>query len=202
MGNDSIHQIDLARWLIGKECPKSVHCIGGNLAFDDDREVPDTQAANFEYDDMVVCYENTQYADYMSKTPMTIRQSDEFPYWPQSSTRIELYGTKGLMIMGRHGGGWQVFTKDGEVVAQEYGRFPDEPHKDNFLECIRSRKLPTADIEKGHISAILVHMGNISYRLGGRKLCFDPVTETFDDDEANQYVKRDYRKPYVIPDEV
>ncbi len=202
MGNDGIHQIDFARWLIQKEFAKNVHCTGGNLAFDDDREVPDTQAATFQFDDMVVTFENIQYAPYMSKTPMDIRESDQFPFWHQNSTRIELYGTEGFMIAGRHGGGWQVFTKDGEVVEQEYGRFPDAPHKDDFLECMKTRKRPNADILIGHRSAILVHMGNISYRLGGRKLSFDPETQTFDDPEANEYIKRDYREPYTIPDQV
>ncbi len=202
MGNDGVHQIDFARMLIGKEFAKTIHCTGGNLAFDDDSEVPDTQVATFEFDNMIVTFENTQYAPYMSKTPMEIRESDQFPYWPQNSTRIELYGAKELMIAGRHGGGWQVFTTDGKVVAQEYGRFPDEAHKDDFLSCVKSRKLPNADIEKGHRSAILVHMGNISYRLGGRKLTFDPATETFDDAEANQFLKRTYREPYTIPEQV
>ncbi|MBN2325713.1 MAG: Gfo/Idh/MocA family oxidoreductase [Candidatus Omnitrophica bacterium] len=202
-GNDSIHQIDLARMLIGKDYAKSVHCTGGNLAFNDDREVPDTQAATFKFDDMVVTFDLTQWAPYMAKIPMAMRESDQFPYWPQSATRVELYGEKGLMIVGRHGGGWQVFTNDGKVTAQEYGRFPDDIHKENFIQCIRSRERPNADIEEGHRSAILFHMGNISYRIGERKLLFDPNAERFiGDDDANRLLKRDYREPYVIPDNV
>ncbi len=203
MADDGVHQLDIARWLVGKGYPKAVHCSGGNFAFDDDREVPDTQVVTYDFEDLVMTFELTQYARYMSKTPGDVRMGDKFPYWPQNATRIELYGTKELMLMGRHGGGWQVFTKDGEVVAQEYGRFPDDPHKENFIECIRNRRLPNADIEEGHRSAILVHLGNISYRLGGRKLVFDAATETFvGDDEANALLKRTYRQPYVIPDVV
>ncbi len=203
MGNDGIHQIDLARMLIRRDYATGVHCTGGNYAFDDDREVPDTQVAAFDFEDMVVTFENTQYAPYMAKTPMSQREEDEFPYWPQNATRIELYGTEQLMIIGRHGGGWQVFTNDGEVVEQEYGRFPDDPHKENFLQCIRDRKRPNADIEEGHRSAILVHMGNIALRTGGRKLKFDAQTESFvEDSEANALLKRDYREPYTIPGQV
>ncbi len=202
-GNDSIHQIDLARMLIGKDYAKSVHCTGGNLAFDDDRDVPDTQTATFEYDDMIVNFELTQWTNYMAKTPMAMRDKDEFPYWLQNATRIEIYGTKGLMIVGRHGGGWQVFTNDGKVMAQEHGRFPEDPHKANFINCIRSRELPYADIEEGHLSAVMVHMGNIAYRTGKRKLDFDSKTESFiGDDLANSLLKREYRKPYVIPEVV
>ena len=202
-GNDSIHQIDLARMLIGKDFAKSVYSTGGNLAFDDDREVPDTQAAVWDFGDMVTTFDLTQWAPYMAKTPMAMRDADEFPYWPQNATRIEIYGTKGLMVVGRHGGGWQVFTEGGEVVAEEHGRFPESPHKENFIDCIRTRKTPNADIEEGHRSALLFHMGNISYRLGGRKLEFDSKTERFiNDEEANRFLKRTYRKPYTIPDEV
>ena len=201
MGNDSSHQLDLARWLIGKDYPRSVHCCGGNFAFDDDREVPDTQVAHFEFDDLVLTFELTQWAPYMAKTSWEIRNGDLFPLWLQNSTRIELYGTRALMLMGRHGGGWQAFTGDGAVAAQEYGRFPDEPHKESFVQSIRTRQLPPADIEEGHRSAILTHLGNISYRLGGRKLRFDAARERFEaDDEANQLLTRAYREPYVIPD--
>ena len=203
MGNDGSHQIDLARMLIEKDYPKAIHGTGGNFGFDDERETPDTQTATFDFDDMIVTFEMTQYANYMSKTPMGIRQSDKFPYWPQNSTRIELYGTKQLMIVGRHGGGWQAFTNDGKVVAQDYGRFPEAPHIDNFLECMRTRKRPNCEIEEGHRSAVMIHSGNIACRLGGRRLAFDAKTESFvGDDEANRLLKRKYRAPYVIPEEV
>jgi len=200
MGNDGSHQLDVARWLIGKRAPRSVHCVGGNLAFDDDREVPDTQVATFEFGGTVMTFENTQYARYMSKTPGSIRGADKFPHWPQNATRIELYGTEALMILGRHGGGWQVFTGGGKVVAQEFGRQAHTEHLANWADCIRSRKRPNADIEDGHLSANLSHLGNISCRVGGRRLLFDAKTETFPgDDEANRLVKREPRKPYAFP---
>jgi len=203
MADDGIHQLDIARWLVGKDYPKSVHCSGGNLAFHDDREVPDTQVVSYDFDGLVMTFELTQWAPYMSKTPGSIRGSDSFPRWPQNATRVEFYGTKEMMIVGRHGGGWQALTGGGKLVAQEYGRPGDAPHRDNFLECIRSRTLPSADIEEGHRSAILVHLGNISCRLGGRKLTFDAKTESFvGDEEANRLLKRTYRKPFVIPDVV
>lgn len=202
-GNDSIHQIDLARWLIGKEFAKSVYCLGGNLGFKDDSEVPDTQSAVFDFDDMVVTFDNTQWTSYMAKTDIDFRNSDRYPYWPQNATRIELYGTDQLMIVGRHGDGWQAFAKDGQIVAQENGPFPEEIHKENFIQSIRSRALPSADIEEAHKSALLFHMGNIAYRTGNRKLVFDAKAERFvDDDDANRYLKRTYREPYTIPEEV
>ena len=202
MADDGVHQLDIARWLCGVDFPEAVHASGGNLVWNDDREPPDTQVVTYEFDGLLMTFELTQWAPYMKKTNGQVRGSSVFPHWPQNATRIELYGSKNLMILGRHGGGWQVFTGDGKVVDQMYGRFPDPPHKENFVESIRSRKLPNADIEEGHRSAVLVHLGNIAYRTSS-KLRFDAKAEQIvGNDDANRLVKRQYREPFVIPEQV
>jgi predicted dehydrogenase len=212
LADDGVHQLDIARWLIGKDFPTSVQATGGNLAFKDDREAPDTQVVAYEFGDLIMTFELTQWAPYMDKIAGDVRQGETthlFPYWPQCATRIELYGTKGLMYLGRHGGGWQVFgraktqSRPGELIAQDYGMVPEVPHKEDFLHCIRTRETPHADIEEGHRSAALVHLANISTRLGGRKLHFDPKTETFPGgDDANRLLRRQNRTPFSIPDAV
>jgi predicted dehydrogenase len=206
--NDAIHQIDLARWVLGVDYPKSVYSTGARFHEQGACETPDTQVALFDFDDMLVSFELTLFTPYMLKISPIIRQSTtEFPYWPQCATRIEIYGSDGLMCLGRHGGGWQVFTRpklhDGVVKDQCKGLFPDPEHKQNFVDCIRSRKLPNADIEQGHRSVLLSHLANISYRLAGQKLIFDGKTEQIvGNDEAMKLYKREYRAPYVIPDNV
>ena len=206
MADDGVHQLDIARMIAGdKGFPKAVNASGGKLAFDDDREVPDTQVVSYEYDNQVMTFELTQFAPYMTKTPGEIRDSDAFPAWPQNSTRIEVYGTKQMMYLGRHGGGWQAVTGEGKVVEQQYGRHRSEEHRANFLDCIRSRQKPNADIEIGHQSALLVHLGNLGVRLGGRRLVFDGQAEQVaGDDEANsnELMKRTYREPFAIPEQV
>ncbi len=203
MADDGVHQLDIARWLIGRDVPHAVHATGGNFAFDDDRETPDLQVVSFDFDDLVMTFELTQYLPYMKKTNGQIRFGKAFPHWPQNATRIELYGTKNLMVLGRHGGGWQVFTGDGKVVKQQYGSFPDDVHKEDFIRAIRSRERPSADVEEGHRSAMLVHLGNIAYRVGRRKLAFDKKAERFvGDDDANRLVRRDHRGPFSVPDTV
>ena len=204
MGNDSIHQIDLARMLLGDPpVPTVAHCSGGRLHHKDDADVPDVQVVTFEMPGMVITFENTQYPPYMAKTPFSIRQADKFPYWPLNATRIEFYGSKAQMVMGRHGGGWQVFGSGAKVIDQMYGRFPDPEHQQNFLDCVKSRKRANADVAIGHDSAVLVHQGNISLRVGNEKLRFDPKAERFlNNDAANKLVKREYRKGYEIPEEV
>jgi len=111
------------------------------------------------------------------------------------------------MILGRHGMGWQVFgrpkSRKPVVVAQEYGRWTDDEHKDDFFDAIRSGSKPNADIEEGHLSALLSQYGNISYRLGGQKLVVDPHSESFTNSpEGNALLKREYRSPYSIPERV
>ncbi|HPO14434.1 MAG TPA: Gfo/Idh/MocA family oxidoreductase [Candidatus Hydrogenedentes bacterium] len=205
MGDDGIHQLDVARFILGdKAYPKAVNCSGGHIAFKDDREVPDTQVVSYEYDNQIVTYEMSEWAPYMIKIPAEIRDGNAFPYWPTCSTRIEVYGTKGLMYLGRHGGGWQVLVKyDGKIGEQEFGQQANEEHRSEFLECVRSRRMPSADIETGYQSALLVHLANIGVRLGGRRLEFDSVTEKFiGDEEANALLKRSFRDPYIIPDQV
>ncbi len=205
--NDGVHQMDLCRWLIGRDYPKSVYSLGGRFAEQGVLETPDTQVAVFDFDDLVMTFELTLYTPYMLKTDPGVRNNDMIPYWPQNATRIELYGTEGLMVIGRHGGGWQVFhrpkSRKPVVAAQEYGRFPDPEHKQNFVDAIRGDKRPNADIEEGHRSTLLCQFANISLRLGGEKLLIDPKTETFiDNDRANALLKREYRSPYVVPERV
>jgi predicted dehydrogenase len=207
MANDGIHQLDLARWVLGKEAPRSVYSHGGNFAFDDDNETPDTQTAVFDFGDLQMVYEQIDYGNYILKIDDEVRNGPIYPYWMQDSCRIELYGTEGLMMLSRHGGGWQVYTRPQsrkpQIVAQGKSRFPDPDHKENFIQSIRSRERPSADVEEGHKSANLVHMANISYRLG-RKLDYDPSSESFRGDaEANRMLKRErQREPFGIPEVV
>jgi len=207
IANDASHQIDLARWLIGATYPKTAYSTGGRFASEGAAETPDTQVAVYDLEKMVVTFELTLYTPYMLKTDGELRQSDMFPYWPQNATRIEIFGTEGLMCVGRHGGGWQVYVRPKSrlpvVKAQRYGRFPDPPHKENFIQCIRTRQRPSADVLEGHLSALWIHYANISYRTGGQKLRIDPTTEQIlDNPEAMKLFKREYRKPWAIEDPV
>ncbi|HOZ45296.1 MAG TPA: Gfo/Idh/MocA family oxidoreductase [Candidatus Hydrogenedentes bacterium] len=202
--NDGVHQMDIARWLIDRKYPKRVTSAGGILYFNDDQETPDTHTVNYEFDGITMAFEQILWAPYLKKTPMAMRDTDTLPTWPFSGTRIEVYGTRQMMFLGRHGGGWEAFDADGKSVAIEHGRFTESnaAHQQNFIDCIRSRELPSGDIEKLHYSTLLCHYGNIAYRVG-RVVHIDPNTEGFvDDDEANALVKRTYREPYVVPENV
>jgi predicted dehydrogenase len=205
--NDGVHQMDLARWVIGKTYPTSVYSTGGRYAEKGAFESPDTQVAVFQFDDLVLTFDLTLYTPYMLKSDQALRDSDMYPYWPQNGERIEIYGSRGLMLLGRHGCGWQVFDRPKDrkpvIAAQGNGPFPDDEHFDNFIQSVRTRKRPNADIEEGHRSTLMCQLANISYRLGGRKLVVDSRTETIvDDAEANKMLKREYRSPWVVPEKV
>jgi len=200
------HTLDLARMIIGDPAqPKSVHCVGGNRAFNDDRETPDMAAATYDYGDFTMTLEHTQFMPYMTRTIEIdgVWNGEKFPHWAQCSTRIEVYGTEQMMYMGPHGGGWQAFEKYGKVVAEEQGAWDHNAHCRNFIDCIRSRKRPNCDIEQGHFSASLAHLANAGLRSGNRQLLLDPTSETFTNySKANKLLRPTYRKDYRMPESV
>ena len=114
--DDGIHQIDLAMMLLGDPgLPRAVHCSAGRFAHKDDGEVPDTQVITYEFPKLLLTFELTGWPPYMDKIAGDIRTGSEFPFWPQCATRIELYGSQGLMYIGPHGGGWQGKRSRSEV---------------------------------------------------------------------------------------
>ncbi len=208
---DMTHQIDLARHLIGKTYPETACNAGGVYQFDDGREQPDTQFATLEFGKLTMLFEGCLQSPYMHRI-VHLKDKSRFPDWPFSSTRLEVCGTKGFMAFGRHGGGYQVFEGDkttrtstavvSEPAIVKFGAIVDV-HFEDFLNCIRTRQKPSADVEDAHYSNALCHLANISYRVGNRKLHYDGKTESFvKDDEANRYLRANYRKPWVIPENV
>lgn len=147
------------------------------------------------------------YTPYMIKADMGVRDGDNYPYWPQNTERIEIYGSEGLMYVGRMGSGWQVYVRQKNrapvIRDRMHGRFADKEHQQNFVECVRSRTTPNAGIAEGHLSMLLVHYAMISYRLGAEKLSVDPRTEQIvGNPRAMELYTRDHRKPWVVEDNV
>jgi predicted dehydrogenase len=203
--NDASHQLDLMRMLMGNPGhPVSVYGWGGNKIFHSERETPESQSITYDYEKFTVTVDSGNGTSYMSKTPQEIRMDPaRFPEWKTNADRIEIYGTLGMMYMGRTGGGWQVFGPGEQKVAEGGGIHPDIEHQVNFIECIRNRKQPNASIEQAHISASLVHFANIAYRTGNRQLVIDGKNEMFiDNDEANRLLKVNYRENYKVPEKI
>jgi len=204
IAGDAVHQLDLTRYVINdRPYPDTICHTGGVSALLDGREIPDTQFVTYEYGKLTLVLEAALWTPYMKKTPMEVRDSDDIPNWPFNATRIEILGTKGFMYLGRHGDGWQVYDSDGRLAHSEPGRQADKEHHDNFIDCIRTRSAPNADVAQGHYSTLLCHLANISYLVGNQKLKLNPQTESFVDcEQANKYLKRSYRHPWVIPEQI
>ena len=195
IGNQGVHEMDLARWGLGVDLPKSVVASGGKYAYDDDQQTPNTLTARFDYGDKELIFE--------VRGLQTGCEADLALDGGNCIGNL-FYGDKGWMSLDADG--YRVYTGDPAKLTQqakyeELQKTATGPHMTNFLKAVRSRKPEDlhADINTGRISADLCHLANISYRLGGRALAFDPATERFADDEANRLAHPEYRAPYVIP---
>jgi predicted dehydrogenase len=187
MGNDGVHDIDIARWGLGVEThPTSIAALGGKYFFDDDQQFPDTQYVVFEFAPDGQAGRTRQ---------LIFEQRIWSPYVQEGyENGNAFYGTQGMMLLGKSGG-YRIFGPRNKLIETVSDGTPDlAAHHQNFLDCIRSGQRPHADIEIGHRSAALCHLGNIATRTGGT-LQFDPAGERITNHvAAAQLVARTYRQ--------
>lgn len=209
MGNQGIHQADVGRWAMGINThPVKINGVGKYFLYDSDQETPNVQQLSFEYaDGRILVFEVNGLACnssgdlkigtlvYGAKGWLNIENEDS------GKTQVHL-GEVSI----RGGGGSGYRETPGPIFNYEEGENHDAVylHFQNFIDCVRSRKWQdlTADIEQGHLSTTLCHLGNIASRLG-RSLEFNPRSEKFvNDEEANNYLTKMYRAPFILPDKV
>jgi predicted dehydrogenase len=199
IGNQGVHEVDFARWGLGKNThPKRIYSTGGKFVYDDDQETPNTQIAVFEYDDCQLHFE-----------VRGLNTGGEASIQWDGSNYIgnQFFGSAGYMSMDANG--FQIYLGDKRELSQEMKAsepriWDTTPHVLNFLAAVRSRKHSdlACDVETAHLSSALCHLANISYRTG-RKLAFQPETETIEGDgEASRLLAREYRAPFVVPGQV
>jgi predicted dehydrogenase len=178
LGNNGIHALDMVRGLLDLGAPVRVSAGGGKLFYDDDQQTPDTHIATFDFAETTVIWEHRIW----SKTGV------ENQPWG-----IALYGQYGTMIFNN---GWRVI--DGNTASDAAGEM-ERAHLRNFIDCVKNGQRPNADIEEGHLSTRLCHLGNIALRVH-RTLRFHVATESCTgDQEANQLLGRSYRAPFTLP---
>jgi predicted dehydrogenase len=199
IGNQGVHEMDIARWGLGKDtAPRSVHSTGGKFIYDDDQETPNTLLSEFDYGDAMMVFE--------VRGLLTGDESNVPLRGPNVIGNI-FYGADGYMALDV--GGFQVYKGEKrQMVMNEKYAEPQEwdprPHVAAFLRAVKSRdqRQLTASIRDGALSADLCHWANISYRMG-RKLTWDAAVGRFaGDDAATRMLTRDYRSGYVVPAEV
>ena len=196
IGNDGVHDIDVACWGLGVTThPSRITCLGGKYFFDDDQQFPDTQYAVFEYPVEGKPGVNKQ---------LIFEQRIWSPYVQEGyENGAAFYGTKGMLIIG-HSEGWKLYGPRNKLIAERTGRADLEAHHQNFFDCIRgAKKQLNADGMSGHLSATLVHLANIGARVG-TVLHFDPQSEQILlNSEAGPMVRRQYRDGHwAVPKEV
>jgi len=199
---DAIHQMDLTRFVLGNPgLPRSVCSAGGRYALEDERKIPDVMNVVYDFDDFTMNLQIGEFCQYLVKTSPEIRYSDAFPDWTTHSAKVIIQGIDAMMILGRMGGGWQVFGKEGELIDQLPGRFPLQDNLRNYLSCIRSREVPNANSVQGHLSATMLHYANMSNRLRNVQLEIDQETELIkNNQDANELAMGNYRDGYKLPD--
>jgi predicted dehydrogenase len=187
LGNQGVHMLDVAIWGIQKirgmdRClPYRVSDTSGIYWLDDAKEVPDTQVVAYDYKDFMLVWELRSFASH-SPIEGTVAGT-------------AFYGTDATLLVD--GRGWRVVGEKGELGPSQ--KATRESHEQNFLECVKSRNTPNADVEIGRLSTTLTHLGNISCRLK-RAIVFDPKTETFPGDkQANAMLTKHYRSGYELP---
>jgi predicted dehydrogenase len=205
--NFGVHYMDMMRWCLGQEYPRAVTAIGGKYAVHDNREIPDTLEAIWEFDGALV-----MFAQYNANAAPGNAQNSE----------MELRGAKGTMYI--HPDHWDVVP---ELVTEmtAFARTPldrqseraynpsrkpaMEPrsskgsqdtalHARNFLDCVKSRAKCNCDIETGHRSTAATLIANIAHRTKSY-LEWDGRAERFTNNAAaNQFLEYQYRSPYRL----
>jgi predicted dehydrogenase len=209
MGNQGVHEMDIARWGLGVTLPTKISTAGGHFMFDDDQQTPNDLIAVFEFPNPQGGGDKKKILQFEVRHWITNREGviSENPgpdntYMVSSDNTIGnlFYGSKGYLT--KNVNQWQSFFGKERVAGDMGSGLAD--HYANFVDAIRAndQKLAKGDIRDGFYSCALMHLGNISYRLG-RSLEFDPVKMKFiNAPDADALLTRQYRKPFVVPDKI
>lgn len=175
LANNGPHALDLARWGLNVDYPKSITCTGGRYHFNDDQETPDTTFAAYDFGDKALLW------DASSCHP---RGGEGLPF-------VTWYGDKGSLA--NFGSGYKIFDPKGKEIGAGSGPGGDVVHIENFLQAIRGDAKPNSEISVGQTSVLLCHLGNIAYRTG-HAIHFDPATRKIvNDPAADALWGREYR---------
>ncbi len=172
LGNQGIHEMDKARWGINKKgLPNSVQSFGGRFGYVDDGNTPNTAVVFHDYGDSKIIFE-VRGLETDKLTPAKAGAG--------SAVGNIFYGEKGVMVMPSYSDA-TVYDNDGNKLIEFHG---GGDHFRNFVDAVKTRKRESlfADIEEGHLSSALCHLGNISYFLG-QDAPFNPRTKAFGDDK-------------------
>jgi hypothetical protein len=206
MGNQGVHEMDIARWGLGVDLPTRITTSGALVMFEDMQNTPNVMMAMFEFPNPKGAGEKkrmlqfeVRHWDHNPEGAIASAKDNPNDYMTSSANTVGnlFYGSKGYMAKQLEN--WQVYNgtkrEPGDLGSGIGNHFQD------FVNAIRAgdQKLAKGDIREGFYSCALIHLANISYRLG-RSLDFDPKTMKFlNDPEADAMLTKEYRAPYQLP---
>jgi predicted dehydrogenase len=203
LGNQGAHELDIARWGLGVKLPVKVNAIGGHLMYDDDQDTPNTMLVTWEFDDGG----RKKLMSFEVRHGLSNHEAGigEAPRPAGAKPR-----TVGNIFMGTNG----YLTIEGYDRYKSFLGKEEQPgpakveggnNWANFIDALRSRDKSKLNgpIEEGALSVTLMHLANISYKVG-RSLKIDPVSGDVigDSEAARLYRRQHYRAPFVVPDKV
>jgi len=174
IGNQGVHQMDIARWGLGKMVfPNRVMSCGGRLGYEDDAETPNTHISVFDYGDQKIVFEvrGLKTGPYRTATIGTIFHCEHGYLVSASYSKVLAFDRDGKLM--------KTFTGGGN-------------HIQNFLDAVKSGKesdLNSGPLE-GHLTAALCHLGNIPYRLGQSRKLSATDTPFGETEVANETFRR------------
>jgi predicted dehydrogenase len=197
LGNQGIHEVDIARWGLGVTHPTKISSIGAKFMFDDDQETPNTMTSSWEFDvNGVKKLMTFEVRHWISPHEAGINGEK-----PGNTIGNQFYGSNGYLVIDNYDKYYSFLGKNQEPGPAAIKK---DEHWANFIGAVRSRRREdlNAEVEEGALSCNLMHLANISYRLG-RTLHWDAKTLTcIGDPEANKMLTRAYRTPFVVPKHV
>jgi predicted dehydrogenase len=196
MTNWGAHHLDIARLVLGQTGPASVCGLGGRYAIRDGGETPDVQEVLYDFPEANLGGRGC----VVTWSTREINRGRGVP--------LEFHGAKGTLTVDRRGLRVTPETSEGagqdreKPLAQPLDEQPapdlDGLHVRDFLDCVKSRRKPVADVEEGHLSAVVCHLGNIATRLR-RSLRWDAAREqVVGDAEASAMLHYEYRTPFRL----
>jgi predicted dehydrogenase len=188
--NNGTHEVDVCRWAMGVTWPTRVSSNGGRYAFQDDWETPDTQTIAWDFPEgKTMCWEGRSCSSFPSE---------------KLSRGVMIYGTGGVALLD--GNAYTIYDKSGKVVREvksnevvdatntlsSTGENLDQIHIGNFIDCVRNGAQPNCPATEGHNSVALLHLGNISWRVGRELYCDTSNGHILHDDDAMKLWQRQY----------
>ena len=192
------HRLDTVQQVMGVTAPKTVSASGGRFSLRDAGEIPDVLQVTYEYPGFVMSYETCLLNGHGvgGRTPnmkyYNAKGAEDRP------NGMAFYGTHGALYADRIG--YEIYPEPKSPLERTQMNTTDATrlHAANFIDCVRSRNKPNADVETGHRSTTVAHLGNIAFKTG-KKLHWNSETEEFvDDGEASKLLARAARKPWDL----